>query len=126
MFAIVIFGLLMMIFSLTMVISPEYWSKRIILFSEFKYFHPFEIVSRLSFGVLFLIYSHESSYPNMILGIGYLLIAVAIGLLLTPPSKHKVFAVWSAEKFKHIFRPAGIISFIFGLFILYTVFPIDS
>ena len=54
------------------------------------------------------------------LGIGYLLVAVALGLTLTPPLKHKQFAVWSAHKFIKIFRYAGIFSLLFGAFLIYA------
>ncbi len=120
MYLLASFGILMVLLSISMVLSPIRFSNGIIRFSESVYFHPFEIISRLAFGVVFVIYANHTLYPQMILVIGYILIAVGIGLTLTPPTKHKQFAVWSAKKFLHAFRPAGVISFLFGLFIIYA------
>lgn len=44
---------------------------------------------------------------------------LAMVLLITPPSRHKQFAVWSAKKFNKTFRPAGTVSMDFGAFIVY-------
>ena len=120
MFVIAFFGFLMMLFSVVMIVNPEYWAKLIVKFSEMPYFHPFEILTRFGFGVAFIMFSGQTLYPNLMLFIGYLLIAVSVGLLLTPPSRHKKFAVWSADKFKKLFRPMGFASFLFGAFLIYA------
>lgn len=103
-----------------MVINPEYWANGIVRFSQRSFFHPFEIVSRFVFGIGFIFYSNQTLYPILMLIIGYSLVVVGLGLSITPSSKHKQFAVWSAKRFKIFFRPAGICSFIFGLFIVYS------
>jgi uncharacterized protein YjeT (DUF2065 family) len=103
-----------------MVINPEYWSNGIVRFSQKSFFHPFEILSRFVFGVGFIFYSHQTLYPILMLIIGYSLVAVGVGLSITPPSMHKQFAVWSAQRFKRFFRPAGVCSFAIGLFIIYA------
>lgn len=121
MYLIASFGLLMSALSILMIADPENWSQGIVSFSTKFYFHLFEIFSRMFFGLGFIYYSDQSLFPNIILTIGYILITVSVGLAFTPPSKHKKFAVWSANKFKKQFRYFGIISFLFGLFIIYTV-----
>ncbi len=103
-----------------MIINPEYWSNGIVKFSEKRWFHPFEIISRFAFGVVFVIFAGQTLYPKLMSFIGYLLIAVSVGLLLTPPSKHREFAVWSAERFRNLFRPLGFISLLFGVFLIYA------
>lgn len=120
MYFIAFFGLMLILLSLVMIINPEYWSKGIVKFSKKPWFHPFEIISRIGFGVVFVIFAKQTLYPKLILFLGYLLIAVGIGLLLTPPSKHKQFAVWSAYKFKKTFRPMGFGSLLFGAFLFYA------
>ncbi len=120
MYFIVGFGLLMMYFSIIMIIRPNYWSNGIILFSEKPYFHWFEVISRLFSGILFVYFHKSALYPSLLLAMGYLLIAVGLGLLIVGPAKHRKFAVWSALTFKHIFRPAGACSFIFGVFLIYV------
>ena len=120
MYLITFFGLLLMLLSIVMIASPEYWSRGIVKFSEQSYFHPFEILSRLAFGVVFIVSADQTLYPTLMLAIGYLLLTVGVGLLLTPPSKHKQFAVWSAHRFKNTFRPMGLVSLFFGAFLIYT------
>ena len=120
MYLIAFFGFLMILLSALMVVNPEYWSEGIVRFSQKFYFHLFEILSRLIFGVIFIVFSDQTFYPVVMLVIGYSLVAVGVGLLITPPSKHRQFAVWSAQKFKKMFRPAGVCSFVFGVFIVYA------
>jgi hypothetical protein len=118
-YAIALFGILMILLSVVMVIDPDYWSNGIVRFSEARYFHGFEIISRLGFGAIFIAFSEQTLYPAVIGTFGYLMIAVGIGLLIAGPSRHKQFALWSAKKFKKTFRPAGIVAVAFGVFIIY-------
>ena len=110
----------MILLSIVMITNPENWSNRIVKFSEKPYFHPFEILSRLAFGVVFIMAADQTLYPSLMLVIGYLLIGVGVGLLLIPPSKHRQFAVWSARRFKNTFRPMGLGSLFFGAFLIYA------
>ena len=91
----------------------------IVNFSQKPYFHWFEVISRITAGFIFVFFNKSTLYPQLILSIGCLLIAVGFGLLITGPVKHRKFAVWSAYKFKSTFRPAGVGSFIFGSFLIY-------
>ena len=120
MYFISLFGALMVLLSIIMVVSPEYWSKGIMKFSEKPFFHPFEIVSRLLFGVVLVVFADQTLYPIFMSFLGYVLVLVGVGLAFTPPSRHRQFAVWSAQKFKEMFRPAGIGSLLFGTFIIYA------
>ena len=119
MYFITAFGLLMICLSIIMIVNPSYWSNGIVDFSRKPYFHWFEVISRLIAGLVFVLYSHTTLYPQLVLSIGYLLIAVGFGLIITGSVKHHQFAVWSANKFKSIFRLAGFGSFIFGGFLIY-------
>jgi len=120
MLIVVGFGLLMMFFSIIMIINPNYWSKSIIDFSNKHYFHWFEILSRFIVGILFVMTSDSSQSPNLAYGIGVLLLLVSFGLLALGPTRHKTFAVWSAAKFKSVFRISGIASFTFGVYLIYS------
>lgn len=120
MYLIALFGVLMMLLSVVMMVNPDYWSRGIVKFSKVAYFHPFEILSRLIFGAAFITFAGQTVYPMLISVVGYVLVIVGVGLLFTPPSKHRQFAVWSAQKFRPVFRPAGAVSFAFGIFIIYT------
>ncbi len=125
MYAIAFFGSLLTLLSAVMIIDPDRFSSGIVRLSRAKYFHGFEVVSRLGFGAVFIAYSEQTRYPAVMEVIGYLLVAVGVGLLLTPPSKHRQFALWSAKKFRRVFRPAGMVSIVFGLFIVYGALKVS-
>ena len=120
MYLIAFFGALMVLLSVVMIINPGYWARGIVTFSQAAWFHPFEILSRLAFGAIFINFADQTRYPTLVSVIGYLLVAVGVGLSLTPPSKHRQFAVWSAKKFKPFFRPSGAASLVFGMFLIYA------
>ena len=120
MYFISAFGLLMVCLSIIMIVNPKAWSDGIVDFIKKIYFHWFEVFSRLIAGVLFVLFNQSTLYPQLILGIGYLLIAVSIGLVFLGSNNHRKFAVWSAYKFKSTFRPAGVGSLIFGIFLIYV------
>ncbi|WDE03405.1 hypothetical protein SG34_018640 [Thalassomonas viridans] len=114
------FGILLVLLSTIMFVSPGYWSKGIVTFSQKPYFHWFEVSSRLIAGVLLLIYHQTSLYPDLIFGFGVLLVAVGLGLVISGAERHRNFAVWSAKKFKPVFRGAGLSAFLFGCFLVYA------
>lgn len=120
MYLITAFGLLMMLLSLVMAIKPNSFSNGIISFSEKPYFHLFEIISRIIAGLIFVIYAADTLFPKIISVIGFALIAVGLGLAVTPPSLHKKFAVWSANNFRDKFRLIGIVSIPLSLLLIYS------
>ncbi|NND45676.1 MAG: hypothetical protein HKN58_10155 [Xanthomonadales bacterium] len=122
MYFIAIFGMLMMVFSIAIIINPTAWAEAIVRFSQWRWFHPFEIVSRLAFGAAFLRWGSETAHPALMQVIGWVLLAVGLGLALTPPSQHRRFAAWSAGAFHKVFRPAGIGSLLFGAFITWSAY----
>lgn len=120
MYFIASFGFLMMLLSLSMVVKPDSFSNGIISFSEKSYFHLFEIISRITAGIIFVAYAANTIFPKTILCIGYGLILVGIGLALTPPTLHRKFAVWSANNFRSKFRLIGIVSVPLSMFLIYA------
>lgn len=122
MYFIAAFGLLMMLLCLFMALKPGAFSDGIISFSEKSYFHPFEIISRLLAGFLFVAYSAGTRFPAVILFIGYGLILVGIGLALTPPKLHRKFARWSANRFRTSFRLIGLASLPLSVLLIYAAF----
>lgn len=119
MYLIAAFGFLMMLLSLVMAIKPESFADGIIALSKKSCFHPFEVISRIIAGVIFVVYSSDTVFPRAILIIGYTLIVVGIGLAVTPARFHKKFAVWSANSFRGKFRLIGIASIPLSLLLIY-------
>lgn len=104
------FGLLMLLFSLLMLFRPYAFAQGIINFSEQPYFHPFEIISRLIAGGIFVTYAADTQFPLLFKVIGLVLLLVGTGLAFTPASLHKKFAVQSAQRCKNYFRLIGVVS----------------
>ena len=121
MWIIAFVGGLMIALSAGMIWSPQSWADAIVAFSNKSYFHPAEIVTRLAGGTVFVYFAEQTLFPRVILAAGYLLLAVGVGLLLTPPSRHRQFALWTAAHCIGIFRPAGFVSVLFGGFLIYAV-----
>ena len=118
------FGLLLAILSLVMIFNPKRWANGIIQFARKPYFHWFEVTTRLAVGVVFLQVHSAFRYPLLILIMGYLFIAVSIGLIIVGERKHRAFAFWSATRFKTVFRPTGMVSFVFAVTLTYvSLFP---
>ena len=121
MYAIAAFGLLMIAISLLMIVRPETWVDKGVRYCRLRYMHPLEILIRIGFGVLFIIYAESSRYPTALTGFGYLLVGVGIGLVFVPPSLHRRFGIWSIQKIGRRFRTAGVFSLVLGGLLLYTV-----
>lgn len=120
MYVIIFFGALTIGLSLLMVINPKRWGDYIVRFSQMRGFHTFEVLSRMVIGVVFLAYANQTAHPKVMSVFGYLLLAVGIGLSFLPPSSHKRFTLWAADKFRNIFRPASLASLAFGIFLIYS------
>ncbi len=120
MVVIAVFGLGIIFFSCCMIYSPTGWSRGILSFSRQPYFHIVEVVSRLLLGVALIVFSDQSLFPKLFAGVGYLFVLVGIGLLLAGAKTHRAFAVRSAN-FTAVFRPAGVVSLGFGVFVVYSV-----
>jgi uncharacterized membrane protein HdeD (DUF308 family) len=117
---IVTFGLIMVLLSLQMMKKPGEFSAAIIKFSNQSYFHIFEILSRLIFGLIFIYYAPSTSAVMINTVLGYLMLFTSILLVFLGAQKHRKFALWSARKFRSMFRFSGIFSFVFGVYIVYS------
>ena len=120
MLAVMLFGMLMAGISICMILKPEAWGRALLRFTNMRFMHPFEIVTRLGFGISFVTLADQTKFPTFITVFGFILVAVGLGLLVTPPSYHRRFGVWCAERFSPYSRIAGLGSFAFGMFLIYT------
>lgn len=120
MYFIALFGLLLTALSLVMIISPQRWSDGIISFSQKSYFHWYEVMSRFIAGCLFISFHQSTLSPLLIKTMGYLLVAVSIGLFIYGSDRHLKFAAWSAVKFKPYFRACGVGALLFGNYLIYV------
>lgn len=120
MIIILLFGLGMSIFGLYMSIKPNHFSRGIIKFSEKPWFHIFEIVTRLVLGLLFVFFSEQTKYPNLVMLLGIVFCLVSVLLVIIGSTKHRQFAVFVANYLKNKFRYIGGFATILGLLIMYV------
>lgn len=71
-YGIAAFGLLIIVLSLLMIVSPAGWSRGILSFSGKPYFHAAEVVSRLILGGILIIYAGQTTHPMFMAVAGYL------------------------------------------------------
>lgn len=119
MYLIAAIGLLTIILSTIMIVSPTAWSRGILTFAEKPYFHVAEIVSRLVLGGILLFFANGTQYPLFIKVVGGVFIFAGVFLIIAGEKRHREFAVKSAT-FTGIFRPAGFAGLAFGVFLIYT------
>ena len=119
MYFIAAFAILMFVLCLSMAVKPNVFADGIVSFSEKTFFHPFEIISRLLVGVVFVWFADDTLAPTVIRLLGCGLLLVGIGLALTPPARHRQFARWSADKFRSQFRLIGLVSLPLALTLFY-------
>jgi uncharacterized membrane protein len=119
MYAIAAIGLLTIILSMIMIVSPAAWSRGILAFSEKPYFHIFEITSRLVLGGILLFFADGTRYPLFVKIVGGVFLFAGLFLIITGSKRHREFAARSAT-FTKIFRPAGFAGLAFGAFVIYS------
>lgn len=119
MYVIAAIGLLIIILSTIMIVSPTAWSRGILSFAGKPYFHIFEIMSRLLLGGLLLFFAGETLYPVFIYIVGGVFLFAGAFLIVAGAGRHREFAVRSAT-FVKLFRPAGIAGLAFGALMVYT------
>jgi hypothetical protein len=119
MFAVAAIGLLTVALSMLMIASPAAMSRAILAFGNKPYFHAAEIVVRLVLGAVLVTCASQTLHPRVMATFGYVLVAVGAGLVILGPTRHRAFAVKSAT-FKSVFRPAGVASLAFGVFVIYS------
>lgn len=113
-------GAVMVGVSLWMIINPAAFARFIVRFVHLKYMHPFEILSRLTLRVLFVLAADDTRHPTLIRALGYLFMAVGAGLVFMLPAAHRRLGIWMAASLVPMFRPAACGALLFGVFLIYT------
>lgn len=113
-------GALLAAMSLWMVLSPSRFAESIVSFSQWRWFHAFEVASRLLIGIAFVWLAEDYLFPTFATGFGYLLIFVAVGLLIAGEARHRRFAERSADIGRRVFRSAGVVGCVLGALLAYS------
>lgn len=119
--SIVFFGVgaLMALISLWMALKPTSFADGVAAFSGWRWFHAFEVLSRLAIGAAFVLLNDAFDYPTFATGLGYLLIAVGFGLVVLGRTRHERFARYTATLGAGVLRPAGAVGVALGVLLAY-------
>ncbi len=120
MILIALYGLMIVLISLWMIVSPQSCVGRAIAYCRSPFMHPVDIGLSLVFGSVFVYYANQTAFPVPIKGFGLLLLAVGTGLIVVPPSLHQRYGVWSIEKTAPHWRWLAVFSLLAGLFFIYA------
>ena len=118
MYLLLILGIGMFVFGCLMVARPLQFSRGIYQFSEWRWFHRFEIVSRAIFGILCLALADQTSYPIFLKIVGVVLCFVSVFLIIIGPNRHKRFALLTSNIGKN-FRALGLVAIVCGSGLVY-------
>lgn len=112
-------GLLTVVLSLIMIVNPKGWARGILAFAAWRWFHIFEITSRLALGLVLLYFADQTLYPTVMRVLGGLFMFAGAFLIFMGVKRHREFADRVAE-YVWLYRPAGIAALGFGVFVIYA------
>lgn len=112
-------GLLTVVLSLIMILNPRGWARGILAFAAWRWFHIFEITSRLALGGVLLYFAGQTLYPTLMRVLGGLFLFAGVFLIFLGVKRHREFADRVAE-YVWLFRPAGAAALGFGVFVIYA------
>jgi hypothetical protein len=112
-------GLLTVVLSLIMIVNPKGWARAILAFAAWRWFHLFEITSRLALGLVLLYFADQTLYPTVMWILGGLFLFAGVFLIFMGSKRHRGFADRVAE-YVWLYRPAGVAGLGFGLFVIYA------
>ena len=112
-------GLLTVLLSLIMIVNPKGWARGILAFAAWRWFHIFEITSRLALGLVLLYFADQTLYPTVMRVLGGLFVFAGVFLIFMGVKRHREF-VGRVVDYVWLFRPTGIAAFCFGIFVIYA------
>ena len=127
MYAMMLFGLILIVVSSVMLLRPVYmlekfrflitgytWRERLV-----------ESLLCLGFGSAFYLYGVRSAFPFTLQIVGYFLLAEGIIIAVTPLQWHRRFAWWALDLLADYLRMSTLVVIPFGAFIIYAVLMAD-
>lgn len=119
---IAVFGGLFIVICLWMAMRPNHFKKQLAVFSQWSYFHIFEVTARFLMALCFWYFAEATRQPMFMMVIAWLLVIVTVSLILVGEKKHRNFTVWVVERcHAYFFQLAGASMWPFGLWLILTV-----
>lgn len=83
--------------------------------------HYLEQGLRMLMGVAFIVYAPHMLYPVVFGSLGWLLVGTTLALVLVPWKLHQRYAQWAIPLVLKYLWLYGLVAFLLGLFILYSL-----
>ena len=113
----------MLLVGLWMTFLTAHWTESLRQFSQWRWFHPFEVGSRLVLGGLMIVFADSYRSPAFATTLGALILLVGAGLVFTPAASHRRLAAWMADELQPFFRLAGPPAALAGIALAWFALP---
>lgn len=118
---ILLFGGLIVLVGLAIAVSPQSSVSLLDRYKQHAATYVLAVGVRLLLGVVLIAYAPQSAFPLVLQIIGVVSIAAAIGILLIGPGRLQRLIDWLIARAGRFARSAGIITVLFGAFLIYAV-----
>ncbi|MBX2838574.1 MAG: hypothetical protein KTR35_17075 [Gammaproteobacteria bacterium] len=117
---IIIFGILMLIAGALLLVNPEILFRYLRNNIDNVAIHVIAVLVRLIIGVLLIIQSNQSRFPQVIEILGWIFIVAGIFLAVLGRHRFTKLLSWVLTNLKHLGRIAGVAAVAFGGFLVYA------
>ena len=121
-YIILLFGLLIPFGGALLLIRPDYIFSLITKYEDSLNLHFFAVIVRIILGIALVIGASESKYPIILQFFGWLAISAALVLSVIGRERFKSLIKWSVKITPLFQRLMGVLSILFGCFLIYAVF----
>lgn len=121
-FTVLLFAAGMLYISILMMNDPVKFLSNTARFSNWQYFHPFEITSRFIFALGFYFAQHTTTFQPLYLFMTGILLFTTFFLIVIGKKRHQAFARMISKQDPRLFRWSGFMAFFIALFFIYTLF----
>jgi hypothetical protein len=115
-----LFGVLIILFGITLIIKPEFIFGWIENNNENYWLYIIAIIFRLGFGILFILTAKDSKYPRVIKVLGFIFILAAVIFVFTGQASFQDLVDTYIPEFKPFAVVTGILGMALGVFLIFA------
>jgi hypothetical protein len=120
---VILSGIWLISVGILMFIKPRIAAEYLGKFASTNFINYLELTLRCIWGISLILYSELSKFPQFSKVFGIMLVITSFILFFVPRKLHSNYAVWWAKRITPTYmRIASLVSFTFGIFLIYAVF----
>ena len=120
-YMIITFGAVIAMAGLVMVIAPQMLLGMLQKNASKSLLFAFAVIVRLVLGALLIAYASKSAFPLTLQFLGWIAVAAAVAMLVAGRERLGRLIGWVISVASRYVRPAGILTVLFGAFLIYAV-----